>query len=310
VTEGEEKESEPDPLIGQRFGDGAIEILKKLGAGGMGTVYLARDEKHDRLVAIKFLKVNAVSRESMERFKREGQVFGALRHENIVRIYGYRRRPDQFYIVSEYVEGRNLYQLIVERGTFEVDEALRIARGVACGLHEVHKHHIVHRDLKPENVMVRDSDGAVKVLDFGIAKDLGASIALTQQGHYIGTPAYSAPEQIRGRDVDHRADIFSLGVILYELLTGKVAFTGRETSDVLKATLATSPIPPSKLNECVTTPVAKLIDRMIQKSARVRPADMNEVVAEIDRVKDALARGFTEEEKRGVQGWLKKVFQG
>lgn len=301
---------ETDPLIGERFADGTIVVEKKLGCGGMGTVYLARDEKNARQVAIKFLKPTAVSRETMERFKREGQVFGTLRHENIVRIYGYRRRPDQFYIVSEFVAGRNLYQILVEKGTFEVDEALRVARAIASGVHEAHKRHIVHRDLKPENVMIRDADGAVKVLDFGIAKDLGASLALTELGHYLGTPSYSAPEQIRGKDVDHRADIFSLGVILYELLTGKVAFSGRETTDILKATLAATPIPPSKLNESVTTPVAKLIERMIQKSARHRPSDMNEVISEIDRVKDALARGFSKDEQVGVKGWLMKIFQG
>ena len=301
---------EPDPLIGQRFGHGAILIERKLGEGGMGTVYLARDEKHDRPVAIKFLRVTSMSRDSIERFKREGQQFGAIRHENIVRVYGFARESAQIFIVSEFVDGRNLYQTLIEEGTFTVEEALRVARDVACGLHEAHRAHVVHRDLKPENVMIRNSDRVVKVLDFGIAKDLGASIGYTKHGRYLGTPAYSSPEQIKGGDIDHRADVFSLGVILYELLAGKVAFQGRLTSDVLKATLADNPIPVSALNESVTTPVARLIDRMIQKSPRRRPSDMDEVIAEIDRVREALSRGFTEEEKGGVKNWLRKIFQG
>src|SRR5262249_9075000 len=159
-----------------------------------------------------------------------------------------------------------LYQLMKYEGAFALRRAVSVCRDVASGLAEAHKHGIVHRDLKPENVMIRSTDEVVKVLDFGIAKDLNSVEELTQLGTYIGTPSYSAPEQIRGEKVDHRADIFSLGVILYELLTGKVAFDGRHSTEVLHATLRERPIPVHEHNHMVTSPVARLIDRMIEKS--------------------------------------------
>ena len=140
--------------------------------------------------------------------------------------------------------------------------------------------------------------------------NIDASIVLTRQGTYIGTPAYSAPEQIRGDDIDHRADIFSMGVILYELLTGQVAFQGRHTTDVLKATLKENPVPVSRLNESVVNPVARLIERMIQKHPRRRPADMAEVVADCDRLMASLADGYTDDEQRNVRTVLKKIFEG
>jgi serine/threonine-protein kinase len=301
-----------DPMIGERVAAGTILLQKKLGAGGMGTVYLGRDEKRDRLVAVKVLRGDIGSRESIERFKSEGQRFGALRHENLVRVLGFGREKRRTFIISEFIEGRNLYEVLFAEGPFPVEEALRVVRDAASGLHEAHRSNVIHRDLKPENIMIRAADNVVKVLDFGLAKDLAASIALTKfvPGNYFGTPGYSAPEQVKGLEIDHRADVFSLGVILYELLTGKVAFEGRETSEVLKATVRKAPVAPDTLNEMVTLPVAQLINRMIQKSPRHRPADMLEVISEIDCVKGALARGFEKDEKRGVRDWLVKFFQG
>ena len=303
--------SAPDPLIGQRFGEGgSFLVSKKLGEGGMGAVYLARDEKNARDVAIKFLRQDAGDRDAVERFKREGKKFGRLRHANLVQVYALGREQGRLYIASEFVAGKNLYQLLGEDGAFPVEWALKVIRQASAGLVEAHKSLVVHRDLKPENIMIRDADKAVKVLDFGIAKDLDASVALTRHGTYIGTPAYSAPEQVKGEEIDHRADIFSLGVILYELLTGRVAFQGRHTVEVLKATLTAAPVPVTKLNDSVTNPVAKLIDRMIQKSPKRRPESLEDVITEVDRILDALARGYTEEEKSGIRGLLKRVFEG
>ena len=301
-----------DGFIGTRFGEGGcLVIQKRLGEGGMGTVYKAHDEKHERDVAIKFLRMDGMAdREAISRFKREGRKFGMLRHPNLVRVYALGREQGRIYIASEFVDGRNLYEMLTEEGVFPVEWALEIVRDCANALQVAHDNQVIHRDLKPENIMIRRADNVVKVLDFGIAKDLDASIVLTRQGTYIGTPAYSPPEQIRGEDIDHRADIFSLGVILYELLTGQVAFKGRHTVEVLKATLKEDPIPVSRLNESVVSPVARLIEKMIRKSPRRRPVDMREVATEADRLLGALAEGYSEEEKSGIKSVLKKIFEG
>ncbi len=301
-----------DELIGMRFGsEGCLVIERRVGEGGMGSVYQARDEKKGRPVAIKFLRMDGMAdRDALSRFKREGRKFGMLRHPNLVRIYALGREHGRIYIASEFVDGRNLYEALTEEGVFSVERALEIVRDCANALHVAHQNQVIHRDIKPENIMIRREDGVVKILDFGIAKDLDASIVLTRQGTYIGTPAYSAPEQIRGDDIDHRADIFSMGVILYELLTGQVAFQGRHTTDVLKATLKENPVPVSRLNESVVNPVARLIERMIQKHPRRRPADMAEVVADCDRLMASLADGYTDDEQRNVRTVLKKIFEG
>jgi serine/threonine-protein kinase len=301
--------AKPDPLVGMRFGKGALLVVKKLGSGGMGSVYLGRDDKHDRMVALKFLDLGNASPDATERFKREGKLFGALRHPNLVRVLGFGRESGRTYIVSEFIDGKNLHQLLKVNGPFKVDDALRITRDVAIGLCEVHKAHVVHRDLKPENIMISERDQVVKVVDFGIAKDLAASQAYTKQGCYLGTPAYSAPEQIKGLAIDRRADIFSLGVILYELLAAQVAFQGKETTEVLDATISDEPMPLTELNQNVIGPVARLIQRMIQKSPRRRPADMTEVLAEIEQVRAALAKGYSAEEQRGIATWLQRVFR-
>lgn len=300
-----------DELLGQRFGEnGALLIESLLGKGGMGTVYRARDERNGRIVAIKFLRMDGVDPEAVRRFKREGRKFGMLRHPNIVRVYAMGREQGRIYIASEFVDGRHLYDHLGEDGVFAVETALRITRKVADALLVAHEQGIIHRDLKPENIMLRSDDGEVKVLDFGIAKDLDASIALTKQGAYIGTPAYSSPEQITGADIDHRSDIFSLGVILYELLTGRVAFQGRHTIDVLKATLRKEPVPAARLNESVGHPVAQLIERMIRKNPRKRPGSMAEVRDECDRILEMIARGIAEEDASGLRGFLKRAFEG
>ncbi len=301
-----------DELVGRTFGpDGQYRIDKKLGEGGMGVVFRAHDLKHDRTVALKFLRTDGpVDAEAITRFKNEGKRFGALRHPNLVRIYALGREESCFYIASEFVDGLNLYQILVKDGAFPVDRALATISDAALGLGEAHRQAVVHRDLKPENIMVRTADGVVKVLDFGIAKDMNQSVQLTRPGTYIGTPAYSAPEQIRGDPIDARADIFSLGVILYEMLTGKVAFQGRHTNEVLQSTLKREPIAITKLNQSVTVPVANLLERMIKKNPARRPSTCEEVCAEIERVRNALKAGCSAEEEAGIRGLLRKLFGG
>lgn len=297
--------------MGLRLGaDRSIVVMRKLGKGGGGAVWLGWDEKNQRSVALKFLDpVSAADPKHRERFIREGRRFGTLRHQNIVRVHGLAQSGTHLYLVSEYVDGRNLHQLLSAEGQMKIRHALEITRDVALGLAHAHSQGFVHRDLKPENIMVRNADGRVKVLDFGIAKDLNASDALTQFGHYLGTPAYSAPEQVRGRLVDGRSDIFSLGVILYELLSGKTAFEGRESTEILRATLEDHPEPLVKLNRHVETPVAQLIDRMIEKDPRKRLQDMAAVAEALTALVATMPADVHPEEETRIRTDLKGFFR-
>ena len=299
-------------LVGRCFGEGGcLAIQSKLGEGGMGAVYLAWDSKHDRPVAIKFLHPERfVDREMVTRFKREGRKFARVKHPNLVKVYALGREQGLLYIASEYIEGQNLYEMVKTHGVTPPERALEICRDVAQGLGCAHEERVIHRDLKPENIMVRTEDGRVVVLDFGIAKDLDASMALTKIGSYIGTPAYSPPEQIKGEEVDHRADIFSLGVILYELLTGKQAFEGRKTDDIFRKTIHERPVPANRINDQVAKPVVELINRMIEKKPRKRFQSMNEVAERLDAVRSMLLSGCSEEERKGLRSMLRSVFGG
>ena len=303
--------SADDGLVGTRVGkDDGIIIVRLIGKGGSGSIYLGQDEVLDRAVALKFLHATYASNETLlTRFKREGRRFGKLVHPNLVEIYGWGKKSGRLFIVAEYVDGLNLYQLLKMHGSLPMERALRICRDSAAGLAEAHRNGIVHRDLKPENIMVRNQDNMVKVLDFGIAKDLTDSrLDLTGLGMYIGTPAYSSPEQVRGATLDHRSDIFSLGVILYELLTGRVAFDGRHSTEVLRSTLRDEPRPVTELNRLVTAPAAHLIETMIQKVPDRRFQSMLEVMAEVEDLMGA-AESVTERDDITVRHSLKELFE-
>ena len=302
-------EAPHDPMIGMPLGrDSRFVVQSKIGTGAYGDVYLARDEKRQESVAIKFLREAGAGPVIRERFRREGEMYGSLKHPNLAQVLGYSKRGQRPFIAMEYVEGRTLAEIIDSDGPFTVDEALRVTREIAAGLQHAHKARAVHRDLKPSNVMIRSSDGAVKILDFGIAKDMISTGVLTRSDGFVGTPGYSAPEQTRGREVDHRADIFALGVIAYELITGKPAFKGRSTLEIIDATRRRQPIPATGLNTQVTKPVAALIEKMLNKSPRRRHADMGEVIAEIDAIRQGLP-GLERGEAHAVIEWLRKVFE-
>ena len=242
---------------------GPYEILALLGAGGMGEVYRARDTTLGRSVAIKILPAAvATDADRLARFAREATTLASLNHPHIAQVYGFERAGDTRALVMELVEGEDLAQRLT-RGAIPLDEALPIARQIAEALEAAHDAGIVHRDLKPANIKLR-SDGTVKVLDFGLAKALdpagrdssgalasGATVvhdplqsptmaspaAMTGMGVILGTAAYMAPEQARGRAVDRRADIWAFGVVLFEMLTGRLAFHGDTISDTVAAVL-------------------------------------------------------------------------
>lgn len=236
-------------MLGETLGP--YRILGKLGEGGMGEVFRATDTNLKRSVALKVLPAAvAGDADRLARFRREAEVLAALNHPNIAAIYGLEKTPDLTALVMELVEGDDLAERL-ERGAIPLDEALPIARQIAEALEAAHEQGIVHRDLKPANVKVRP-DGTVKVLDFGLAKAMTPEGAIatadpttsptltahsTHLGMILGTAAYMAPEQARGKPVDRRADIWAFGVVLYEMLTGTRAFAGEELSDVLAAVL-------------------------------------------------------------------------
>ncbi|HEX9829180.1 MAG TPA: serine/threonine-protein kinase, partial [Bacteroidota bacterium] len=193
-------------------------ILEKLGEGGMGVVYKAQDTTLDRVVALKFLPDRiASSEEESARFMQEAQAAASLNHPNICTIHGVEEADGKNFIVMEFVDGQTLQE---KKTGLTVKQALNIGIQVAEGLAAAHEKGIVHRDIKPENIMIR-KDGRAEIMDFGLAKLRGAS-RLTKEGSTVGTAGYMSPEQIQGQETDHRSDIFSLGVLLYEMLTGQL----------------------------------------------------------------------------------------
>ncbi len=299
-----------EDLIGEKIGpDKRYTVLRRVGEGGMGVVFEAMEEAKGRSVAIKVLNSDGGSdSETLSRFRREGSRFAKLRHPNIVRVYGMGRARGMLYIASEFVDGVDLYHVMKKTGAMDIERALSIVEDAAKGLAVAHGSGVIHRDLKPENIMLTHDGEMVKVLDFGIAKDLNASVALTVRGAYLGTPAYSAPEQIRGEEIDGRADIFSLGVILYELVTAETPFKGRRATEVLANTIKVNPVNPTRINSEVEAPVARLIARMIHKKPRQRIANCEEVIDRIKTVRDALREPVSEAERKGVVGFLKGIF--
>ncbi|MEE2712861.1 MAG: serine/threonine-protein kinase [Planctomycetota bacterium] len=302
---------EQDSLLGQRVGkDGRLELQRQLGEGASGSIWLAQDHKRDRLVAVKFLHLSMLDNENLRaRFLREGKTFGKLRHDNLVRVHGLGHHHGQPYLVIEYVDGQTLWDLIERGWLFEPDQALAIARDIASGLAAAHAAGVIHRDLKPSNIMIREEDQRVKVLDFGIAKDLHADTAITRIGAYIGTPAYSAPEQILGEQIDPRTDIYSLGVILYELLTGPLTLAGRQTTEMFRATLNERNIPLGDLHAHVSRPVARLIQRMTRRRAERRPPDMDNVREECMRLIGVMRDDVSGGDKTAIRTVLRDLFE-
>src|SRR5438046_3625871 len=208
-------------MIGQTISH--YKILEKLGEGGMGVVHKAEDTKLDRLVALKFLPSHlAASELDKARFIQEAKAASAINHPNICTIYSIDEYDGKMFIVMEFVDGQTLRQ---RRESISDKQAIDIGIQIADGLAAAHEKGIVHRDIKPENIMIR-KDGIAQIMDFGLAKLRGNVSRLTKEGSTVGTAGYMSPEQVQGQDADHRSDIFSYGVLLFELLTGQTPFKG------------------------------------------------------------------------------------
>ena len=211
-------------LIGRLLGN-RYKILELIGEGGMALVYKAECTLLQRVVAIKILRAQfSADREFVERFRREAQAAASLSHPNVVNIFDVGQEDEIHYIVMEYIPGRNLKEIIQEEAPFSLNRALRITLQICEALRHAHEHNIVHRDIKPHNILMT-ADGTVKVTDFGIARAVTAS-GFTQTGVVMGSVQYFSPEQAKGLPVGPQSDLYSLGCILYEMLTGEVPFTG------------------------------------------------------------------------------------
>jgi eukaryotic-like serine/threonine-protein kinase len=280
---------------------GRYRLDSKLGSGGMSTVYLAMDEVLDRPVAVKLLHREISEEEDqLERFRREARAAARLSHPNLVGVIDAGEDDGRPYIVFEYIDGRTLKRRIQDEGQLPVDEAVAYAIEIGRGLTAAHARKLVHRDVKPQNVLI-DPDGRAKVTDFGIARSL-ESKGLTATGRVLGTTDYVSPEQAMGEDVDERSDVYSLGVVLYEMLTGDVPFNA-ETQVGVAMKHVNEPMPDVQAKRPeVSASVAAVVDRSTTKDPRDRYSTVAEMVRDLEQTLEveAARRGGTSGEATSV----------
>jgi len=270
-----------DDMIGKTVDNGEYRVVDRIGTGGMGSVYKAEQPSMNNMVAIKVLHAKFASRDDLvSRFRREARAMSQLTHPNTARVYKFGLLDDgSSYFVMDFLEGRNLAHAVRQDGPMAVNRALKIMVQVCGALHEAHEAGIIHRDLKPENIFLTEQGGTPdfpKVLDFGLAKvsdaQLGdGSMMLTQQGMVFGTPEFMSPEQTQGETLDRRSDIYALGLILFELLTGKLPFKAKKPLDMMKAHVKE---PPMRLAERLAgVTFSEELEAVLQKSLAKKPND-------------------------------------
>jgi serine/threonine-protein kinase len=275
-----------DTLINTLF-DGRYKIVRRLGSGGMANVYLAEDQELGRRVAIKILNERHANDEQfVERFRREAKNAASLSHPNIVSIYDRGEAEGSYYIAMEYLDGRTLKELIVSRGPAPIPLSIDYARQILAALRVSHRHGLVHRDIKPHNVLV-DGEGRLKVTDFGIARS-GPS-QMTEAGSIIGTAQYLSPEQAQGAPVDESSDLYSVGIVLYELLTGSVPFSGETPVEIAMKHLTRVPEVPSALRPEVPHDLDLVVMRALAKTPADRYGSAEEMDADLARVERGVA---------------------
>jgi eukaryotic-like serine/threonine-protein kinase len=281
-----------DTLINTLF-DGRYRIVRKLGSGGMANVYLAEDEDLGRRVAIKILNERYANDDLfIERFRREAKSAAGLSHPNIVSIYDRGEAEGTYYIAMEVIEGRSLKELILTRGALPVDTAIGYAKQLLEALRFAHRHGIIHRDIKPHNVLVsadqhvKANEPRLKVTDFGIARH-GAS-QMTEAGSIMGTAQYLSPEQARGAPVTAASDLYSAGVVLYEMLTGKVPFAGDSAIEIAMKHVNELPRPPSRLRSEIPPELDQILLRALAKEPEDRYQTAEEFIEDLERVEAGL----------------------
>lgn len=280
-------ELKPGQMFAARY-----RIDQIIGRGGMGVVYRATDTQLDELVAIKTLPGDVMTRspEDLERFKREIRLARKITHRNVLRTYDYGEADNLYFISMEFVRGYTLNELLDEAPARQMAPrlAMGIARQISRGLEAAHEQGVVHRDIKPQNVLV-DHKGEVKLMDFGIARMAEAPEAMTQAGLIIGTPHYMSPEQVQGKSLDSRSDVYSMGVMLYEMLTGKRPFESTSLTGVLTAHLVEVPQPAIEIRPEIGRDVNAIVMRCLAKDPKVRYGNAGELLADLDRVQIAAA---------------------
>jgi serine/threonine protein kinase len=269
-----------------KFGD-SIErfgILKKLSAGGMGTVYLGFDPVYEEVVALKVL-FEAYSDDPLyiRRFQREVAVLGQLNHPNIVRLIDSGVSGELRYMVLEFVRGKSLVDVLEERKKLPLDLAMRLIKDVGRALSFAHSRHIIHRDIKPENVMVVENSWAAKILDFGVAY-AADDLVQTAAGHFVGTLNYAPPEQVKGLPIDERADLYSFGLLCYEMLTGRNAINGLTQESVLSQQMANSYEPPCQLEPNIPQALSAIILKLLNCDPALRYSSADEVLRDISLI--------------------------
>jgi serine/threonine protein kinase len=254
------------------------EITGELGKGAMGRVYKAVDPTIGRTVALKTMRLDVHGLETDEmlrRFKNEARLAGVLNHGNIVTIYDAGEQDGLFYIAMEYIEGVTLHSVLNQRKTLPPEDIINISKQICAGLDHAHHHGVIHRDVKPANIML-EPDGTAKIMDFGIAKSGGG---LTSTGQVLGTPNYMAPEQVRGHALDGRTDLFSFGVMLYEMTTGEKPFAGTNVTTIIYKIIHENPVPPRELDVTIHPG----LDKVIMKALSKKPEERYQTGAELAR---------------------------
>ena len=265
-------------------------IVRKIGEGGMGTVYLAMDNMLQRQVAVKALKSDAaMERESMLRFQTEAVTLAKLRHPNITMLYNLVQTNGYQCMIMEYVEGDTLESLLKSKGILPVEQVLAIAIRTLDGLKHAHDKGVIHRDMKPSNLML-STDGEVKIMDFGIARIAGGS-RLTRVGQAVGTPQYMSPEQVRGQEGNYASDIYSFGIVLYELLTGTTPFDSDVEYEIMHAHTSRKPVPPVSLNPAIPEALNRAILKALEKDPLHRFGSAGEFRLCLQQINEQIAVG-------------------
>src|SRR5262245_6992932 len=280
---------------------GEFQIIRSLGKGGMGQVYLAEQTSLKRKVAIKMLRPElAANATALKRFKSEAEAVAKLTHANIVQIYDVREKDGVHFMALEYVEGRNLRDYLAKKGPPELPVCLHIMTQVAGALQRAHKAGFIHRDVKPENILLTRKAEA-KVTDFGLTRALSDNdqpvdlthqpLSLTQTGVVMGTPLYMSPEQVQGKPVDHRTDIYSYGVTCYTMLAGTTPFRGASALDVALQHTQAEPAPLDSIRPDLPPELCAMVQKMMAKDPAQRYQNFKAIVRELTRLREALVIG-------------------
>jgi serine/threonine protein kinase len=257
---------------------GEYRIVELLGQGGMGMVFRAIDRRLDRSVALKILHPQHAAMQSMrERFLREAKALASVRSDHVVSIYEVGSASEMPYLAMEFLQGESLAAYQKRVGTVPLSQTIRIAREAALGLDAVHNRGLVHRDIKPDNLWLESPTGRLKILDFGLARESSSDSRVTQAGMVVGTPAYMAPEQACASEVDHRADLFSLGCVLYQICTNEIPFKGSDILSSLTALATRHPNPPRSISAAVPAELSDLIMHLLEKHPSARPVSSGAV---------------------------------